>query len=403
MADDATQLRLSLEQAREALRQTQAHNAQLAAELERLRDSVDVAARDRDQQHLHRLMRTLTLLSDVNQSIVRTRDLPILYQHICDLAVEKGGYVAAWIGRLSNDGQQVFPYAVNGLPRDVLERSAAALRMADAPDVPVFIAARTKQRVILQNIENYPGITSTSRELLTKLGARSGAVFPLIIKGIVRGTFTLYSPTTDSFSADEIRLLDEMAGDIAFAMEFGEQAEQQQRDARRLEVLHAIDLGLLHGDSIPVLVAVTVKHLRQLIPCQQIRVTLFNETLTVGTVFAANNETPTDLLRRRKNKPISPTFLESLGLETIRCIDDLLEKPELRGSSHMFSRWHALNVECDAGGTGAQTGHLAVERDDSGLLYSRISDDGRRNRQSARHRHPPDAVEPETRRIHSGT
>lgn len=46
-------------------------------------------------ERLQRLSRTFAVLSDINQSIVRVRDLPTLYKRVCTIAVEDGGFPLA--------------------------------------------------------------------------------------------------------------------------------------------------------------------------------------------------------------------------------------------------------------------------------------------------------------------
>ncbi|MBK8027070.1 MAG: PAS domain S-box protein [Chloroflexi bacterium] len=121
-----------------------------------------------------------------------------------------------------------------------------------------------------------------------------------------------YSVTTGFFDSDELILLDELAGDVAFAMEFAEQdalrQEQEralERSARRLEVMHQIDLGLLHGGSIEELIAATLRELRTVIPCRRVSVGLIDESANEMVVFAGDLDGPSEVAKGHR-VPLPP-------------------------------------------------------------------------------------------------
>jgi PAS domain-containing protein len=63
------------------------------------------------------------------------------------------------------------------------------------------------------------------------MGYRSHASFPLKVDGQVVGNFNLYSSDPGFFDEDEIKLLDEMAMDIGFALELN----RREKDRRKTE------------------------------------------------------------------------------------------------------------------------------------------------------------------------
>lgn len=96
--------------------------------------------------------------------------------------------------------------------------------------------------------------------------------------------------------------------------------EAATRYAQRMEVLHQIDLSLIQGDSISALVDSTLRHLRALIPCQQISVALLNETTHEALLMTGGSDTTL--------APLPPGYFESFGAATIRVIDDIQLHPE---------------------------------------------------------------------------
>src|SRR5258708_5750710 len=59
--------------------------------------------RDRAADRIRKLNRILALLSDTNQAIVRIREMHMLFEHVCQIAVEQGHFRMAWIGLLDQD------------------------------------------------------------------------------------------------------------------------------------------------------------------------------------------------------------------------------------------------------------------------------------------------------------
>lgn len=95
-----------------------------------------------------------------------------------------------------------------------------------------------------------------------------------------------------------------------------------KRYAQRLEILHLIDHGLLEAVSIPALVEVVLKHIRQLIPCQRAAVILFDWATAEWLIFADNGQQPSTL-RRGVRYPMPPQWQASFGPSPTRVIDDL--------------------------------------------------------------------------------
>jgi GAF domain-containing protein len=60
------------------------------------------------------------------------------------------------------------------------------------------------------------------------LGFRSSASFPLKVSDILKGALTFYSDEPDFFDEAELKLLDELAMDISFAMEYAEKEAERK-------------------------------------------------------------------------------------------------------------------------------------------------------------------------------
>ncbi|HEY9663961.1 MAG TPA: PAS domain-containing protein, partial [Allocoleopsis sp.] len=95
----------------------------ISASLERLVIlAEDVTGRKESDQRLNRLNRSLRMISECNQELVRATDEATLLQNICQIIVEFGGYRAAWIGFAEHNAEKrVCPVAQAGYAKDYLE------------------------------------------------------------------------------------------------------------------------------------------------------------------------------------------------------------------------------------------------------------------------------------------
>ncbi|HUR39923.1 MAG TPA: EAL domain-containing protein [Verrucomicrobiae bacterium] len=179
----------------------------------------DVTAARAQQAHVERLSRTRRLSSGINALIVRTRSRGELFQEACRIAVEQGGFGLAWVGLRKRNGE-LGAVASNGQDGGHL----AALRFPidrDDPKAcfPSVQAMRTGHIAICNDVAADPQAANW-REPLLQLGYRSFVSQPLVVGGKVIGCFNLYAREAGFFDGDELALLDEMAKDLSYALEF---------------------------------------------------------------------------------------------------------------------------------------------------------------------------------------
>jgi diguanylate cyclase (GGDEF)-like protein len=148
------------------------------------------------QRRIERLNRTLETLSAVNALIVRVSERDDLLAEACRIAVERGGFGFAAI-RLVDDERVVSSGEGSKDPR--IEQFPVAPDEAVCNDLEACASA--------------PG-----RGAALSRGFRAYAVLPLVFSGSPAGALLLYARNKDVFDDEEMRLLHELAGDIAFAL-----------------------------------------------------------------------------------------------------------------------------------------------------------------------------------------
>lgn len=179
-------------------------------------------------ERIRKLNRVYAVLSDVNQAIVRLRQPQQLFDKICQIAVERGGFRMAWLGQLDVTTGEVKPVASAGVVNGYLDNLRIRLDGSPHGRGPTAEALLTGKRVVCNNVEQDPRMAPW-REAALRLGYRASAAFPLAAAGQVCGSVNLYAAEPDFFDAEELRLLDEMAVDISFAIEVAGQEEQRRQ------------------------------------------------------------------------------------------------------------------------------------------------------------------------------
>lgn len=188
----------------------------------------DITDRKYAEQHIRKLNRVYAVLSQINQAIVRIREPEKLLNTVCQIAVEKGGFVMAWIGMIDSGTNKVNVVASAGLTGDYLSKINIDLSDKKRSGGPTGTAIRTGEYVIVNYIEKNNRMTPWIEDAI-KYGYKSSAAFPIRVFGKVVGAFNLYSAETDFFDDEEIKLLDDLSMDLSFALGFIEQEKERNK------------------------------------------------------------------------------------------------------------------------------------------------------------------------------
>jgi PAS domain S-box-containing protein len=216
----------------------------------------DITERQRAAEQIRRLNRLYRVLSNINQLIVRRKEPQWMLNEACQIAVRDGGFRMAWVGLANQKTGQVRPIAQAGHVGDYLETLQVAL-VGPYSEGPIGTALRNGQTVVCNDIASDPTMTPWKEKALNH-GYRANIALPLAAHGKVRGALILYASEAGFFDAEEIKLLEELAGDIAFALEVAEadvnrvQAERALRESRerfRRAIEEAPFPVLIHADD----------------------------------------------------------------------------------------------------------------------------------------------------------
>ncbi|OIQ95720.1 cyclic di-GMP phosphodiesterase Gmr [mine drainage metagenome] len=180
----------------------------------------DITGRKRAEAELLRLNRTLTLLSECNQALIRATDETQLLDTICHRISEIGGYAGVWVGYAEQDERRTIrPVSLVGVRDDEFAAALTHISWADSETGrgPTATAIRTGQVVISHELQTDPRYASW-RETARRAGVHAAAALPLEVEGKVLGSLTIYASSEDAFDEQEAALLRELADDIAYGV-----------------------------------------------------------------------------------------------------------------------------------------------------------------------------------------
>lgn len=205
---------------------------QIVVALERaeMHENLENLVAERTAQ-VHRLNRLYSVLSGINTTIVRTRTTSELFDEVCRIAIDEGAFAFVWIG------------TVNKGELDVAQVTcASSTGVEPAPEEVSKAIAKIQRSGLLEQafqsgepiIQNNIGADQSATDNLTR-NYKSTAVLPLLRGGVLAGVCVLYAAEADAFNdEEEMNLLEEIAGDIGFALDY------QEKD-RRLNYLAYFD------------------------------------------------------------------------------------------------------------------------------------------------------------------
>ncbi len=194
----------------------------------------DITERKRAEEQILKLNRIYAVLSNINKAIVRIHETKELLNEACRIAVELGKFRMAWIGMVNLQTNKVGVVASNGVSEDYLEKINIDLSDALLSNGPTGIAIKTGRHKTSNSIKDDDSMIPW-RDNAMKYDYKSSAAFPLTIFGKVTGVFNIYSNETDFFAEEDINLLDEMAKDISFALEFIENEAERKKNEELLK------------------------------------------------------------------------------------------------------------------------------------------------------------------------
>ncbi|MGA2624838.1 MAG: PAS domain S-box protein [Bacteroidota bacterium] len=194
----------------------------------------EVALRKQAETRIKKQNRVYAVLSNVNQTIVRAHDTGQLFKDICRIAVEDGEFQSAWIGIVNSNTKRLDIVESMGMSEDYQPGNHIDMKDTTWHQTPAAIALQSGKHCVLNEVVN-DALASNRRKDNLPFGCKSVASFPIKVFGGLSGVISLSSTQVAFFDEEEIKLLDEMAMDISFAIEFIQQEAERKRAEKSLK------------------------------------------------------------------------------------------------------------------------------------------------------------------------
>mgnify|MGYP001560516477 FL=1 len=186
----------------------------------------DVTERKKAEDRIAYLNRVYAVLSGINTLTVRVRDRDELFREACRVAVEAGGFRMAWIGIVDRSEMKIVPLASAGVDEALMTGLKDVFARENVPrgNTVSALAIREKKVVVTKDLQTNPMVMFGKQYAESGIG--SMAILPLMISDEAVGVLALYASESEFFHEEEMKLLTELAGDIAFAIDHIDKRER---------------------------------------------------------------------------------------------------------------------------------------------------------------------------------
>ncbi|MGZ4960097.1 MAG: MASE3 domain-containing protein [Methylomonas sp.] len=205
----------------------------------------EIAERKRAEEALKHLNRELRAISTCNMTLMRIEDEQVLLDEICRIICDEAGYRMAWVGYVEHDAAKtVRPVAWGGSEEGYLSQANITWADTERGRGPTGTAARIGKSVCIQDFTTDPQ-AAPWRENALQRGYRSAIALALKDeKANTFGVLTIYSTEPHPFTPAEIRLLEELAGDLAFGITvLRARIELKQAETTRMQLAAIVEFS----------------------------------------------------------------------------------------------------------------------------------------------------------------
>lgn len=194
----------------------------------------DISQRKASEQQLKHQKNLYEMLSQTNQAIVHCQGRDELFKKICQIAVEHGGFLLAFIGKYYKELNDI----------DVLhsfgDDHGFSSWLTEHKKLQPELLARTgaiqaltsQQDLIFNDYQNEPS-TEPFHQIAHKAGIASAGYFIIREKNEISGVLSLYSNIVDCFDVETQATITEMALDVSFALDNLNREHQLQESEQR--------------------------------------------------------------------------------------------------------------------------------------------------------------------------
>ena len=196
------------------------------------------------EARLRLVNRALSVLNECNQVLVRSDNEAELLQQMCEILVNIGEYRMAWVGFAEeNEVKTVRPAAQVGFEDGYLDSAQISWADNERGRGPTGTAIREGVVQVNQNFLTNPKMAPWRASAFLR-GYQSSIALPLQNESSTFGALTIYSALPEAFDQEEVRLLNELANDLAFgisALHVRVERNRAQEQAREMALFPTLN------------------------------------------------------------------------------------------------------------------------------------------------------------------
>jgi diguanylate cyclase (GGDEF)-like protein len=184
-----------------------------------------------------RLTRMFAALSATNEAIMRARSRTELFELVCDSVAKGGKFISTCIALASSSNDLLDMVAVAGPSAANTRKITLSTNAAHPEGRGLSGTAFRSSRACISNdyLTDPRGIAF--HPVIRGDGAKSGAAFPLLVRGETIGIILFLSAEKDTFIPEFCELLQRLADNVSFALENFDRADEKAKAKRQKDRL----------------------------------------------------------------------------------------------------------------------------------------------------------------------
>ena len=192
----------------------------------------DITQRKAQQREIETLNQLYRVISRINEAIVRHKQPRGLFEEVCRVMVEEGGFKLAWVGWRDEANDLLQPMAVAGDDHGYMTGIEVSAEAGLPQGMgPAGRALRENHPYVCNHLFSDPE-TMPWRERAARSGIQSLIALPIRQGAHLRALLAVFAAEKDMFGPREITLLQKCAEDLSFTLEaFANEERRKQAEA----------------------------------------------------------------------------------------------------------------------------------------------------------------------------
>ncbi|MGO8680191.1 MAG: PAS domain S-box protein [Limisphaerales bacterium] len=172
---------------------------------------------EKTKNRLKRLNSILNMLKECGLAITGASGEEGLYQEICRIVVEAGGYRFCWVG-LADGHSSLAPVAHAGFEDRYLQNINAGAKDGNGHG-PLGVSILTREPLVIMDTGLDPAFGPWRAEAM-KRGYASSITLALLVREEIAGTLNIYSGERGAFNEESVSLLSDLAHEVSLGISY---------------------------------------------------------------------------------------------------------------------------------------------------------------------------------------